>query len=240
MKSLTLFCHVILDELGMMVGTSTLRDRKTVTERIEHEGISFLTITLPQFARDFERSLEQTWVTDDLFAGFSRKGELPKFLGGFLDKVFDRGTGRLWMVLSAMESIVDNGMGEVRATANAPTVRESIEAIKAIRQFTLMFAKIDLPCSDARTSAALDQYLSCEREVTETSAAFLAEDLEKRTLFAINALEAYFGIERFHDVMLPFIEVAQRLTSDPNTDLDLLLMDLEETRSSFRQSGPNV
>jgi len=35
-----------------------LRDLEAVRSRIKDEGISFLTITLPDFCKDFERSVE--------------------------------------------------------------------------------------------------------------------------------------------------------------------------------------
>jgi hypothetical protein len=105
--------------------------------------LSFLTITLPSFGKDFEKSLDKGKVDRSLFAAFSRKGELPRFLGGFLDLVFDRGTGRL----------VED---------------PSIEAIYAVRQLSLMFGKILVECSDARNNAAIERYLDCEQEVRQS------------------------------------------------------------------------
>jgi hypothetical protein len=120
--------------------TSATLDFKTVQLRVKHEGISFLTITLPAFAKDFERSLELGRVDRHLFTGFRWKGGLPQFLGGYLDLVFDRGSGLL---------------------LNEP----SIDAIIAIRQLTLMFSKISLPCSDARERKAMRGYVECEQDV---------------------------------------------------------------------------
>jgi hypothetical protein len=47
------------DEIGGWCQTSTDRDFKTVTDRVAHEGISFLTISLPQFCKDLQKGLEQ-------------------------------------------------------------------------------------------------------------------------------------------------------------------------------------
>jgi len=117
-------------------------DIKTVQGRVKHEGLSFLTITLPSFGKDFQKSLDQGIVSRNAFTGFSRKGGLPLFLGGFLDSVFDRGSGVL----------VHN---------------PDVEAILAIRQLTLLFSKIELPCTPARERDAMYGYVNCDREVKE-------------------------------------------------------------------------
>lgn len=140
MKSLTAFSQVLLQELGQRCGTSTVRDCKTITDRVEHEGLSFLTISLPSFGRSFEEALSSQKVDRSLFQGFTWKGGLPRFLGGFLDQVFDRGTGLLLDV-------------------------PSIEAIRAVRQITLAFGKVNVACSDERTASAKMGYIKCEQEL---------------------------------------------------------------------------
>lgn len=140
MKSLTELWLRVSVELGALCYVSTTRDYKTVASRVEHEGLSFLTISLTDFGRDFEKSLAQSYVGHDLFVGFQRKGGLPRFLGGFLDLVFDRSTGRL----------LDN---------------PSIDSIYSIRQLTLMFGKIALPCSEARERRAILKFLECEQDI---------------------------------------------------------------------------
>ncbi|DAD50373.1 TPA_asm: RNA-directed RNA polymerase [ssRNA phage Gerhypos.2_30] len=144
MKSPNDILQYILEDLGMWCRTSTSHDLKTIMARVEHEGWSFLTITLPAFGKDFERSLDQGFVGPTQFYGFRRSGGLPLFLGGFLDCVFDRRSGELLSV-------------------------PSIACIQAIRQLTLMFAKISLECSPAREKAAMRRYVECEQEVAESS-----------------------------------------------------------------------
>lgn len=120
--------------------TSALRDCKTVAQRVDHEGLSFLTITLPQFGKGLEKALDRGCVDPSDFSGFHFSQGLPRFLGGFLDLVFDRASGTL----------LDN---------------PSIDAISSIRQLTLLFGKILLPCSDAREKRAMQDYLQCEQDV---------------------------------------------------------------------------
>jgi len=140
LKSLTDFFQVVAHEMGDWCHTSPSKDIETVLARVESEGISFLTITLPNFGKDFEKSLDQGFVTHDQFPGFARTGGLPRFFGGFLGLVFHRGSGHL---------------------------RDdySLDAIHAVRQLTLMFGKVALECSPARVDKAIKSYLSCEQEV---------------------------------------------------------------------------
>lgn len=140
MKSLTLLWQLVLKEMGTVCHTSTSRDAKTAAVRYEHEGSSFYTITLPAFGSSFQKSLDEGMVDPTLYTGFRFKGGLPLFLGGFLDRVFDRGTGRL----------LDD---------------PCIDSIFAIRQLTLMFGKILLPCSERREQAAIQQFIQCELDV---------------------------------------------------------------------------
>lgn len=146
MKSLTELWNRVSHELGTQCAVSTTRDIQTVASRFEHEGVSFLTITLPNFCRDFQKSLDEGRIAHDSFAGFKRMSGLPRFLGGFLERVFERGTGRL---------------------LDEPCV----ESIFAIRQLTLMFGKILLPCSEERERRAIQAYIECESEVKATDRA---------------------------------------------------------------------
>jgi hypothetical protein len=52
---LNLWC-VLANELASACHTSASLDFKTVKRRVEHEGMSFLTITLPTFAKDLEKA----------------------------------------------------------------------------------------------------------------------------------------------------------------------------------------
>jgi hypothetical protein len=143
LKSLTVLWSQLAKEFANRCCTSATKDIETVLGRVEHEGFSFLTITLPSFGKDFQKSLDQGIVDRNSFQGFSWRAGLPRFLGGFLDRVFDRDSGVL----------VDD---------------PDIEAIIAVRQLTLLFSKILLPCSDARIQKSMQDYIDCDREVKES------------------------------------------------------------------------
>ncbi|DAD50329.1 RNA-directed RNA polymerase [ssRNA phage Zoerhiza.4_23] len=142
MKSLTLLTLQILDEFGCLVCTSTSHDRETIMRRVEHEGVSFLTITLPDFAKDFQKSLEHGKVAISDFTAFRRGkgGWLPAFLQGFTSLVFNPCDGVL----------LDN---------------PSTEAIRAVRQICLLHQKLLLDCTPGRERKAFRDYLASEDHV---------------------------------------------------------------------------
>lgn len=138
---------------------SDLRDLQTIQARVEAEGMSFLTITLPQFAKDFEKSLESGGIAPTLFHTFPRvgsrrkKGAIPKFLQGMLGRIFNRETGEL--ILDETPNIVG---GAVCASSTI---------VDAIRQLCRAFAKVELECTKKRTQAALDSYVEVEQSFQE-------------------------------------------------------------------------
>ena len=142
MKSLTSLWNVLAYEMARRCSTSTTMDSKTVQGRFENEGMSFLTITLPSFGKEFQHSLDQGLVAPKSFLSFRKTGScLPSFLRGFTEQVFDPGTGVL----------IDN---------------PDIEAIYAVRQLTLLFGKMLLPCTPARERKAMSEYVNCDMEVS--------------------------------------------------------------------------
>jgi len=144
MKRLTSLWQVQAEELGRWCSVDPSRDCTTLEDRVEHEGFSFLTITLPSFSSDFEKALDQQRVTPDLFAGFRRqKGScLPAFLQGFTGLVFDSGTGI------------------IKSSPDAT-------AVFAVRQLCQLFKKVELECTEQRNAAAVQDYLACEDTLKE-------------------------------------------------------------------------
>lgn len=159
MKSLTQFVNTIVAECGEWCGgIDTSRDEKYITTRVEAEGESFLTISLPLFAKELERALSLGEVTTSDFAGYRKVGKLPSFLGGFLDQIFDRGTGTLY---SFDGSIINGQWVDDNPTLEA----KRVAAIRAVRQICLMSGKIRRECSDERIAAAYQTYMNTEREL---------------------------------------------------------------------------
>jgi len=125
---------------------SDLRDLGTIRSRVEEEGFSFLTITLPNFCRDFERSLANGYIDSTSFQGFRKVGSIPSFLKGMISLIFDHETGRI------------NDYDE-----DFPSIVESV------RQICLLFKKIEVECSPERTALALQSFADIERSFEEFS-----------------------------------------------------------------------
>lgn len=113
------------------------RDLDTLKSRVEHEGLSFLTITLPTLGKDFEISLSQGKIDPTFFRSFRKKAKAPAFLQGFFGHVFDR-EGRL---------------------LDEP----SIDCIEAIRQLAYCFKKIKIECAPHRVRNALAKFKQDEQ-----------------------------------------------------------------------------
>ena len=172
MKSLLYLWKEIADESAIRCSTSATQDFKTVLCRTEHEGLSFLTIALPAFGKDFERSLELGQVDRSLFTGFQWKGGLPRFLGGFLGLVFDRNGGQL---------------------LDEP----SVDAILAVRQLTLMFGKLFILPSDRRVKQAMRQFVECDEEVRNVDQRRTSIDLERfRQMSALLFRDVFTRVDR--------------------------------------------
>jgi len=145
------------NELAVRCSTSALRDITTVTQRFEHEGLSFLGITLADFGKSLQRWLDQGFVVPSDAPAFKLKRPtcLPAFLSGFTERVFNPTNGVL----------LEN---------------PDVAAIYALRQLTLAFSKIALPDSTrqggsrhvtkAREELAMKEYLQCEKDVRENDA----------------------------------------------------------------------
>ncbi len=146
-------------ELSMTCCTSATLDCKKLERRVEQEGSSFLTITLPSFGKDFERCLDQGFVDACAFPGFKRKHGLPLFLGGFLRHVFDTS-------------------GVILTDEHGSKAHDLlIDSISAIRQLCYLFAKIELPASERRVAHAMRGYIRCEQDLEEKRSAIAADSL---------------------------------------------------------------
>jgi len=124
--------------------SSVLRDLVTMRSRVEREGLSFLTITLPSYGKDLEQALNQGYVDSTLFRSFKKNGAIPAFLQGMLSQVFDRDTGRR----------LDDVDRQI-----------STQAIVGIRQCAYALKKLEKDCTPERVQSALDRFKSVEHEL---------------------------------------------------------------------------
>ncbi|DAD51541.1 TPA_asm: RNA-directed RNA polymerase [ssRNA phage Gephyllon.2_4] len=135
------------------------RDWLTIQSRVKHEGLSFLTITLPNFCLDFERSLAVGHIDSTCFRAWrklnSGQGLIPAFLSGITSHVFDVDSGR-------------------RIYDDSPNVGSSLQlglsvgaSVDAIRQICLAFKKLNVDCTPERVRAAVEEFVKIELELSQ-------------------------------------------------------------------------
>jgi hypothetical protein len=139
-----LHCALIEDQLAQQ-GISAHRDLATVKSRYQERGIEFLTILLPRFGKDLERSIESGSIANDSFSGFSRRGgrfhdRRPAFLGDLFNRIFD--------------------------TDGILLEQPDWKAIRAIRQISGFHGKLKELCSDAKVSEAYEQYKLTDSQIS--------------------------------------------------------------------------
>jgi len=118
------------------------RDLQTIEARIKGEGVGFLSVALPAFGKAFDQSLASGKMAN--IPGFSRNGQIPKFLSGIARHIFDTKTGIL------------------RSDA-------SLDAIVSIRQVLYFFKKF-LPADDRAaklTRLALKDFEDTDSEIRD-------------------------------------------------------------------------
>jgi hypothetical protein len=137
MKRPTMLVKAVLRQLSMDLDLSVERDLQRVADRCEHEGLAFLTITLPLLSDALERGIETGTFTCP--SNFARHGSLPRFMGGFFKRVFDK-DGRL--------------------------LHEPCPfTIAGIRQVCRFFKKLKLECSPKRNAEAIQHFIEVEGEL---------------------------------------------------------------------------
>jgi len=130
------------------VNVSSLRDKNTIMSRVKSEGVSFLTITLPSFAKDFEYCLALGRIDPACFRSFKKHGSIPVFLKGMIGLLFDRETGGR---LNEFES---------------PNFDDAI-IVDTVRQICRTFNKLLLECAPERVASAIQGFVQTERDLEE-------------------------------------------------------------------------
>lgn len=152
MKSPIDLLRLILTECGDRCCVSTDLDFKRIKARYEHEGFSFLGITLASYGKDLQKSLDQGFVSPDSFLSFEKRAGLPELFRGFLVNVFEPLSGRL---------------------LSSPCV----DCIHSLRQLTLMWAKVNAPTTPEREKKAFQSYIEREQHVYSSSDALARTSL---------------------------------------------------------------
>jgi hypothetical protein len=144
MKSLVWLTESVLRDCGTMCGADTTKDIETVRRRVEYEGESFLTLTLPLFAGAFDLALASGVLEPSAVSHFRwhRRG-LPEFLRGFLLLIFD--------------------------TKGLLLPDPSVQAIYCVRQICLLHKKVLRDCTPKREAAAIAKFRKTDDELARPS-----------------------------------------------------------------------
>lgn len=149
MERPAMLLETILKQFSVDLDLSVERDVTTMWRRYEHEGFSFLALTLPRLSDALLQGIESgrfTCPTD-----FCRHGSLPRFLGGFFKRVFT----------------MDGGLRD-----NA--CPDSIFAIRSVCDF---WKKPQIACSPERNAKAEAKYIAVEGELAKLTPAIKRKDL---------------------------------------------------------------
>ncbi len=136
----------VLFESASWLHTNPARSWMTIQQRVEHEGESYLTITLPALESHLLRCIDLgVWIPSRLWK--ERRGS-PVFLQEFLGSVFDF-------------------RGDLPRLKNSP---EAVLAIRCLRQILGLYAKkFELP-SHKRSVSAVEGFFNVERELRNSRA----------------------------------------------------------------------
>jgi hypothetical protein len=139
MKSLLTLHLATLRSCAQLCSADVVRDVSYLTARWEDEGDSFLTITLPKFAKALERGLHDGIWPDHEPLGFKRSKGLPSLFSGFLIRIFHKdGT------------LLDD---------------PDADCIWAIRQICYLTHKVSRDCTPERVEQALESFVRTDGEL---------------------------------------------------------------------------
>jgi hypothetical protein len=139
-STLLQLASTLLDDFTCLFEYDCTRDKITVLDRAQAEGVSFLTKTLPKFGVSFRESLDKGYYQPVIGFKTDRRGR-PLFFKGLLKYVFD----------------LEKENMPLLATPD-------IDAVELIHQYTTFFAKVEIPYTDDQLRIATEKYKALEAE----------------------------------------------------------------------------
>lgn len=137
---LSLLEKVMLDASHHIGGKVLSRDLEEIRSRVGHEGISFLTKTMPAFAKHILRSIEDGHLTP--MPGFStrnKKSLIPAFLQGWTRRLFS----------DSGEHLSDF----------------DVDSFQELYQICMLFYKLELPYPKRLEASVVTQFVKNEHEI---------------------------------------------------------------------------
>ena len=167
MKSLCIL-QSLLQDASRALDVDTTRDWETIQSRSKTEGLSLLTITLPNFGDWFFQCIEAGKVETPIGGFFGLKHQrhhrsvLPKFLFGLTSRVFDPETGQMLKPRERQQAT-------------------DINAVFFIRQICYHMKKVKIECSEERTINAFFKFVETDLSL-RISDRLMRFDREEQTL----------------------------------------------------------
>lgn len=186
MKSRRAIWASVAEDIATQCSVQTARDIETVTARVAAEGETFFMVTLPQFAKDLERSLEEGLIEPGSFTGFRRRLRLitvgtkgkkhhhgnPVFLGDLMNVLFDDSYEVEWDEYLELQNVSSEARPlpwffppKLRVPRNEEEEQRMANAIMAVRQLCLMFSKEKEVCSEENVALAIEGYKSTDEDL---------------------------------------------------------------------------
>jgi hypothetical protein len=144
MRRLFIACYSDVARASGLTNRTRRRDLLEISSRLDREGISFITKTLPKVAKAIDKALATG--TPLYIPGFRKDSDgcIPCFLGSILYKVFD-------------------SSGYERSDA-------STEALGQLRQLLYLFYKYELPYDAKDEKRVIDSFKEVEKELAADKA----------------------------------------------------------------------
>lgn len=175
MKRQQQLLQAVLFESAEWLEIDPQRDWITIQKRIKGEGLSYLTITMPQMHDSLLTSIAAgKWIPNRLWK--ESKG-VPVFLRGFLDLIFDfEGVGF---------PVRDSALGPWDTDYSLTPL-----ALRLVRQILLLNSKVKVLPTQTRSEAAINGFFNTEADLRESKNSILA--MARNDLF-LKVSDALFG-----------------------------------------------
>jgi len=173
-KSLTLRLHRDITEmLSTKDSVGSLLDAREIARRVDAEGISFLTKTLPAFGKAVDKALQGT---EPLYVpGFKKESgsELPLFMGTILQRIFDHDG----LPLIKGDSIVGDTEDTSFLSDDHPNYRpldgcyraaklDIAKSLKLLRTLTYFNYKLEIPYEKKTEDSVINSFIRTEEELS--------------------------------------------------------------------------
>jgi hypothetical protein len=161
--NLTLILHIYQDLVSVNTSqTEIRRDCEEIRNRYAHEGLSFLTKTLPRLGKAVDASLAKGVPLTVPNFKLKKGTKLPCFAWTFLKRLFSvDGLPLVWLPETAVKLADRSNTGDC-----SPDIREdAILALRALRQLCFAFYKLETNYSKRDEDKVITNFIRTEEEL---------------------------------------------------------------------------